>query len=82
MGEEMIPFKTTHDQILKLGPIIKEMERMGLDSELITEATKLASKDQGIYDLLDLWRHTADYFERDQIIVDVEKSIDDYLRFA
>ena len=78
----MIPFKTTHDQVLKLGPIIKEMERMGLDNELIKESTKLACIDQGIYDLLDLWRHTADYFERDQIIVDVEKSINDYLMFV
>jgi len=68
----MNSFKTTHDQVLKLGPIIKEMERMGLDSELITEATKLARIDYKCYDLLDLWRHTADYFERDQIIIDIE----------
>jgi len=75
----MIPFRTTPDQILKLAAIVLEMEKAGVDRNFIVEADELARRDQGVFDLLDLWAGAAnDQAERDEVIVDIQESIDDY----
>jgi DNA-binding phage protein len=75
----MIPFKTTHEQILKLASIMMEMERAGLDRDFIVEASELARMDQGVYDLVALWVDAAtDVAERDEIVADIQESLDDY----
>jgi len=75
----MIPFKTTAEQVLKLASIMIEMERSGLDRDFIVAAGELARTDQGLYDLMQLWvDSTADAGERDEIIADIQESIDDY----
>ena len=75
----MIPFRTTPDQILKLAAIVLEMEKAGVDRNFIVDADELARKDQGVYDLMALWADAAsDQAERDEIIADIQESIDDY----
>lgn len=51
----MIPFRTTPEQILNLPALVAGMEKAGLDSKLITNAAELARRDQGIYELVELW---------------------------
>jgi hypothetical protein len=77
-----IPFKTTQDEILNLASIIECMKSEKLDSEFIVSAVKLASFDQGVYDLMMLWLNTSSLNERNEIIKDIEQSIFDYSRFA
>ncbi len=74
-----IPFKTTTDQALNLAAITVEMMNAGLDREFIAKASELARVDQGIYDLMALWfGSAADVEERDEIVADIQESIDDY----
>ena len=74
----MIPFKTTTEQVMKLASIMVEMEGAGLDRQFIVAASELARTDQGLYDLMALWKNTADTKERDDILADIQESIDDY----
>lgn len=73
------PFKTTPDQALNLASIMLEMEHAGLDHAFIVKASELARTDQGIYDLMALWLGAeGDATERDEIVADIQESIDDY----
>jgi hypothetical protein len=74
----VIPFKTTPKQVMKLASIIVEMEGAGLDRNFIVAAFELARSDQGVYDLMALWHGTSDDTERDEIVADIQESIDDY----
>jgi DNA-binding phage protein len=74
----VIPFKTTPDQILKLAAIVVEMDKMGLEKTFIVGADELARSDQGVYDLMALWMGSSDTIERDEIIADIQDSLDDY----
>ena len=75
----MIPFRTTPDQVLKLAAIVLEMEKAGVDRNFIVEADELARRDQGVFDLMALWADAAgDPAERDEIVADIQESIDDY----
>lgn len=74
----MIPFKTTSQQVMKLASIMVEMERAGLDRNFIVIASELARTDQGVYDLMALWHGSTDDSERDEIVADIQESIDDY----
>lgn len=74
----MIPFKTTPEQVLNLARIVVEMDQAGLDRELIVAADTLARSDQGVYDLMALWHNEPDANEREEIVADIQDSIDDY----
>lgn len=75
----MTPFKTTPDQLLHLASIMVEMKNAGVDHELIVSASELARVDQGVYDLMALWMDaSSDPSERDEIIADLQDSLDDY----
>lgn len=75
----MIPFKTTPDQTLNLASIMVEMKNAELNNEFIVKASDLARIDQGIYDLMALWLvATKEPSERDEIVADIQDSIDDY----
>jgi hypothetical protein len=74
----MIPFKTTPDQVMTLAAIMVEMKAAGLEQQFIVEASELGRTDQGVYDLMALWRDTNDPSERDEIVADIQDSIDDY----
>jgi hypothetical protein len=73
----MIPFKTTPKQVMKLASIMVEMEGARLDRNFIVAASELARTDQGVYDLMALW-HGSKNAERDEIVADIQESIDDY----
>lgn len=75
----MIPFKTTPEQVLNLAFIMVEMKKAGVAPRLIVDASELARNDQGVYDLMALWLDaTNDPAERDEIVADIQESIDDY----
>lgn len=74
----MNPFHTTDEQVVKLAPIMVAMEEARLRHEFIVQAFKLAHEDQGVYDLMKLWHETPEGAERDEIIADIQDSLDDY----
>ena len=74
----MIPFKTTPKQVMKLASIMVEMERAGLERNVIVAASELARADQGVYDLMALWHAAATKSEREEIVADLQESLDDY----
>ena len=73
-------FKTTDDQVLNLDSIMVRMKAAGLDHSFIVKASELARTDQGIYDLMELWLGTSEEAERNEIVADIQDSIDDYAR--
>jgi hypothetical protein len=74
----MILFRTTTEQAMTLASIMVEMGRAGLDDQFIVAASDLARSDQGLYDLMAMWSAATDATERDEIIADLQESIDDY----
>ena len=74
----MIPFKTSAEQVMKLASIMVEMGRAGLDDTFIVSASELARTDQGVYDLMSLWCDAHDTAAREEIVGDIQESIDDY----
>jgi len=74
----VIPFKTTSKQVMKLASIMVEMKRTGLDQNFIVAASELARTDQGVFDLMALWLGTNDDGEKDEIVADIQESLDDY----
>ena len=73
----MTLFRTTPKQVMKLASIMVEMEGAGLERDFIVAASELARSDQGVYDLMALWRG-ATKSEKDELIADIQDSIDDY----
>jgi DNA-binding phage protein len=73
-----MPFKTTPKQVMKLASIMVEMEAAGLDRNFIVTASELARTDQGVFDLMALWHGTRNGSEKDEIVADIQESIDDY----
>jgi hypothetical protein len=63
---------------MKLVSIMVEMEGAGLDRNFIAAASELARTDQGVYDLMALWHGTSAKSEREEIVADIQESIDDY----
>ena len=74
----MTLFRTTSKQVMKLASIMVEMDRAGIDRDFIVEASELARQDQGVYELMSLWRESTAKAERDEIVGDIQDSIDDY----
>ncbi len=75
----MTLFRTTPEQKLQLASIVVEMMAAGLERDFIVQASELARVDQGVYDLMELWRDAAgDAAERAEVIADLQESIDDY----
>jgi DNA-binding phage protein len=73
-----MPFKTTPKQVMKLASIMVEMKKAGLDQTFIVGASELARTDQGVFDLMALWLGTKDDTERNEIVADIQDSLDDY----
>lgn len=55
-AKRRLPFPTTDDQVAKVSSIAEAMKKAGLDHDLIADASRVARIDQGVYDLLALWR--------------------------
>lgn len=73
-----LPFGTTPDQVLELAGIVVAMQAAGVEKSFIAAAHELARIDQGVFDLMALWRDTSDAAEREEIIADIQESISDY----
>jgi DNA-binding phage protein len=73
-----LPFGTTPDQVLELAGIVVAMQAAGVDKAFIAAAHELARVDQGVFDLMALWRDASDDAERDEIVADIQESISDY----
>lgn len=73
-----MPFKTTAKQVMKLASIMVEMKKAGLDQNFIVTASELARTDQGVFDLMALWLGTNDDMEKNEIVADIQESLDDY----
>jgi DNA-binding phage protein len=75
----VIPFKTSNEQIIKLAQIVVDMTTAGVDHNFVAQMSELGRVDQGIYDLAAMWLGAADTAERDEILADLQDSIDDWL---
>jgi hypothetical protein len=64
-------YETTEAQLDNLERIEEHMVQAGFSETFIEDAIKFAVRDQGVYELLDLWDMTGDPHERDSIIFDV-----------
>lgn len=73
----MTLFQTSDDQKVQLYEIAAKMVSAGLPSSFIAAAVERASESEGIADLLHLWRDETDSNERDEIIADIQESIDE-----
>jgi DNA-binding phage protein len=73
-----LPFGTTPDQVLELAAIVVDMHNAGVDKGFIAAAHALAQVDQGVFDLMALWRDTVGPAERDEIVADIQDAISDY----
>jgi Helix-turn-helix len=74
----IIPFRTTPDQVIAMAAIVTMLSQAGVDTTFIAAAAELAREDQGVFDLMALWRDTSDPTERDEILADIQESISDY----
>lgn len=74
----MIPFKTTPEQVMNLASIMVAMKTAGVEPAFIVKASELARTDQGTYDLMAMWLSASDASERDEIVADLQESLDDY----
>jgi DNA-binding phage protein len=74
----MLPFSTTPKQIQALPAIVRAMEHAGLHPNFIRDASELARVCEGTFDLMLLWSELeAHPAERDEVIADIQDSIDD-----
>jgi hypothetical protein len=64
--------------LIELAEIVVAMERGAVDRTFIAAAWELACSDQGVFDLMALWRDTPDPKERAEIVADIQESISDY----
>jgi DNA-binding phage protein len=74
-----LPFQTTPDQVVRLAEITVSMAAVGLDRRFVAAISDLARTDQGVFDLLEMWADAeGDDEERDEILADLQESLDDY----
>jgi len=72
-------FETTAKEKLEVYAIAGEMKKdTSLSPDFIAAAVEIALRSQGAYDLMTLWRDETDVKEREEIIADLQESIDDF----
>jgi hypothetical protein len=74
----MLIFQTTLEEKLRIPNIIIQMNKAGIDKELVNEASTLAFQDQGVFDLMELWLEERSEAERAELIKDIQFSIKEY----
>jgi len=65
------------DHQVELFEIGTRMKKAGLPSDFIAAAVKIGMEFEGMYDLLKLWDEEQDQKERDELVADIQDSIDD-----
>ena len=71
-------FITTREEIARIDSLSDRMLERGVEADLVGRISTLARTDQGTYDLMVLWAAEWDDNERDEILRDMQKSLDDY----
>jgi hypothetical protein len=69
-----MPFITTPEQLVKLSEITSEMVFNGLDPREVSAFSEIAQKDQGVFDLFELWFNSTSY-DRGPIWHDITDSV-------
>lgn len=72
--------RISYHQQVELYDIGHALKQAGLPDKFIVEAVRTASEFEGIADLLTLWREEVSSHERDEIIADLQKLIDDCMQ--
>ena len=72
-----IPFRTTYLQSIMIPSLAFELECDLVGSDLINQISNLARKDQGVFDLLNMYSDANDA-EKVAILKDLEQSLRDY----
>lgn len=73
-----IIFITTQAEIEKAKLIKERMLASGLDLNWVAQFLYLANRDQGVFNLMELWDNETDPVERDLTIEELKKSVHDY----
>jgi hypothetical protein len=74
-----MPFKTTPRQVLLLPVYRSVMTQCGVDEETILKAVEIAEFDQGMFDLIELWFLADGIKESNDVLTEIQSSIDDYV---
>jgi len=77
-SEFTIPFWTTPEQKRAIKNHKSKMIEYGLDKDIVNAAAKLASFDQGIYDLMEMWVNFDSENDRKEVLIDIVKVVSDY----
>ena len=70
-------YQTTDAQKVQVIRIGAEMADRGLAGAFVAGAVELASESQGIYELMSLWASEEDPEVKDEILSDLQESIDE-----
>jgi hypothetical protein len=73
----MIRFVTTLEQLMSLPAIAQEMVDSGLDRTFVVRSTSLASTDQGVFELMELWSEATTSEDRDGALADLKSILDE-----
>jgi hypothetical protein len=74
-----LPFKTTQEQISKLPAILTEMLLADIAPDFAERVITLASEDQGMFDLLEMWsEHRNNLVERELDLQVIMETLWDY----
>jgi len=74
----VIPFPTIPEEIGRLKGIATEMVKAGHDFDWVVAVERLAKADEGVFDLMTLWREAEDAQTKAHIVADLQDTLDDY----
>lgn len=73
----MIPHRTTPEQGIEAAGIATRMAASGLDAAFVVQVLSLALWDQGLFDLIALWRDAEDEAERAELVADLHEAVEE-----
>ncbi len=73
----MIEFRTTPEQALNVARYALQMAATGLPQQFVAKVMELAQRDQGVYELLELWTETSSEDEKEALVADLQEAIDE-----
>lgn len=73
-------FETTSEQRERLPTYGDVMRACGIYPEIIEKIIAIASKDQGVFELIEIFVSSTDVLERSEIMDDLKETINDYER--
>lgn len=74
-----LPFPTSDAQLSKLPSFLNKMFCWGFSKEFLWVVEAVASKDQGMFELVEMWsQHSHDYEEQAMDVVAIRATLKDY----